>query len=577
MKFVEPKTFLVGVTGILDGLKEYLEYSGNEEFLETLLQAKQEGLSDGEILCSFYAKLCYKSLTLGKNANVKKIRDIEDNLIGCFDSGHGCYDEQTEVLTKDGWKFWEDVVESDLFATLDKDGEFEWQKASKLYKSEYNGDMIEYNSNHVDLLVTTNHNMLACKTTTKNGRKKEFSSYSLYKAKELNNCSHSLLKSCPYYDNTDLIKDYQLLGFAIGDGYINGNKIEFHLKKERKITYLKSIAVVEEKDNDKYIVNIPLCLEEVFKSIYNKNKEKVIPKTILDNNYILYSVYDGLINSDGCIQESGISYDTTSYELAGQIQLLCCLIGYSANISQAECYKNRKNSYGNKPIYRLSIVTRSNKPDFNKSLNDIYQKTNIINYKGNIYCCEVPNHTLYVRRNGKPVWCGNSVFEHCNLNFITTDCSRVFTHELVRHRVGTAFSQTSGRYVALTDIDFVTDPILKPVEEDIREIVEFIEKKAVEIREKLDVDNQDFTLKKKLTSAIRRIAPNGQANEIGFSMNIRSLRHILVLRTSPHAEWEIRLIFNQIGDIIESKWPLMLYGLNKVDTKDGLFSWDIIR
>ena len=66
MKYVEPKTFLVGVTGILSGLYEYLEYSGNEEFLEVINQAKLEGLSDGEILCSFYAKLCYKSLTLGK-------------------------------------------------------------------------------------------------------------------------------------------------------------------------------------------------------------------------------------------------------------------------------------------------------------------------------------------------------------------------------------------------------------------------------------------------------------------------------------------------------------------------------
>lgn len=253
MKFVEPKTFLVGVTGILDGLKEYLEYSSNHEFLDNITQAKEEGLSDGEILCSFYAKLCYKSLTLGQNANVTKIRDIESNLIGCFDSGHG------------------------------------------------------------------------------------------------------------------------------------------------------------------------------------------------------------------------------------------------------------------------------------------------------------------------------SVFEHCNLNFITTDCSRVFTHELVRHRVGTAYSQTSGRYVAMSDINFVTDPILAPVEDDIKEIVEFIEKKAIDIRLKLNVDGQDFATKKKLTSAIRRIAPNGQSNEIGWSMNIRSLRHVLQLRVSPHAEWEINKVFSDVFDIVKRKYPLMLYKLEKTQLDNGLF------
>ena len=30
-------------------------------------------------------------------------------------------------------------------------------------------------------------------------------------------------------------------------------------------------------------------------------------------------------------------------------------------------------------------------------------------YIGKVYCVEVPNHIIYVRRNGKPVWCGNSV------------------------------------------------------------------------------------------------------------------------------------------------------------------------
>jgi thymidylate synthase (FAD) len=170
-----------------------------------------------------------------------------------------------------------------------------------------------------------------------------------------------------------------------------------------------------------------------------------------------------------------------------------------------------------------------------------------------------------------------SVFEHCLLNFITTDCSRVFTHELVRHRVGTAFSQTSGRYVAIDSIDFIVDPLLVADPECDKAIQEHIvatENLAKLLRAKLIKDSDPFDKKKKVTSAIRRIAPNGQSNEIGFSLNIRTLRQTLTLRTSPHAEWEIRKVFGQIGDIVENKWPLMLYGLNKVDTKDGLFSWE---
>jgi len=255
MRFVEPKTFLIGVSGISEGLSDYLNYSGNTEFIKDIEEARSQGISEGEILCSFYAKLCYKSLSLGKNNNVTKIRDIKNNVIGCFDSGHG------------------------------------------------------------------------------------------------------------------------------------------------------------------------------------------------------------------------------------------------------------------------------------------------------------------------------SVFEHCNLNFITTDCSRVFTHELVRHRVGTAFSQTSGRYVSVDQLQFVADPMFD--DECLRLIDTYLsdsERLMENLRSKLIKDGDTFDKKKKVTSAIRRLAPNGQSNEIGYSLNIRSLRHTICLRTNPSAEWEIRLVFNQVADIIKSKWPLMLHGLTRTEV-DGLGVW----
>src|SRR5262245_24717498 len=40
-----------------------------------------------------------------------------------------------------------------------------------------------------------------------------------------------------------------------------------------------------------------------------------------------------------------------------------------------------------------------------------------------------------------------SVLEHANFTFVFHHVSRVFTHELVRHRAGSAFSQESLRYV----------------------------------------------------------------------------------------------------------------------------------
>src|SRR3982074_895794 len=40
-----------------------------------------------------------------------------------------------------------------------------------------------------------------------------------------------------------------------------------------------------------------------------------------------------------------------------------------------------------------------------------------------------------------------SVLEHANYSLAIRNCSRVFTHELVRHRAGSAFRHESPRYV----------------------------------------------------------------------------------------------------------------------------------
>lgn len=154
-----------------------------------------------------------------------------------------------------------------------------------------------------------------------------------------------------------------------------------------------------------------------------------------------------------------------------------------------------------------------------------------------------------------------SILEHIQFNFIINNCSRVFTHELVRHRVGTAFSQTSGRYCRLDAIDLVFDPILEPVREDVRDIQKYLELKYENMVEKLDLNaEKDFDRKKKLTSALRRIAPNGQANQMAFSLNLRTLRHTVMARTARHAEWEIRNIFVQMYRLIKVEYPLFFHG-----------------
>ena len=96
--FVKPEVFLLGFTTVdEDQLWKYLHYTDQEEFGKDIQEALDEGLDWGEILCSFYAKMCYASLTDKKNKNISKTRSISDNIKSVINSGHGSVFEHVSV------------------------------------------------------------------------------------------------------------------------------------------------------------------------------------------------------------------------------------------------------------------------------------------------------------------------------------------------------------------------------------------------------------------------------------------------------------------------------------------------
>ena len=150
-----------------------------------------------------------------------------------------------------------------------------------------------------------------------------------------------------------------------------------------------------------------------------------------------------------------------------------------------------------------------------------------------------------------------SVLEHANYSFALRNCSRVFTHELVRHRAGSAFSQESLRYVRLADVGFRVPPALEPIREQVLSIVEQLEEFQVVAAERLGIDEQGvpFHIKKEVTSALRRLAPLGLSTDIVWSANARTLRHVIEMRTAPGAEEELRLVFDQVAHIMQEEAP----------------------
>jgi thymidylate synthase (FAD) len=152
-----------------------------------------------------------------------------------------------------------------------------------------------------------------------------------------------------------------------------------------------------------------------------------------------------------------------------------------------------------------------------------------------------------------------SVLEHANYSFAIRNCSRVFTHELIRHRAGSAFSQESLRYVRLTDIGFRVPPALEPLRARVLGIVEQLEEFQRSAAEELGLDESGvpFHVKKEVTSALRRLAPIGLSTDIVWTANARTVRHVIEMRTAPGAEEELRLVFNEIGRIMQTEAPLL--------------------
>lgn len=166
-----------------------------------------------------------------------------------------------------------------------------------------------------------------------------------------------------------------------------------------------------------------------------------------------------------------------------------------------------------------------------------------------------------------------SVLEHAAVNFIFADVSRVVTHELVRHRAGTAVSQESLRFVRLDTLSAYVPLHIRESEsgmEIFARTFEELERIQQELARLYAIDDEtQFAVKKQLTSAFRRLAPIGVATTIGWSCNLRALRHVIEMRTDPHAEEEIRLLFGQVYRLAKDRYP-NLFADYEEEEVDGL-------
>lgn len=124
-----------------------------------------------------------------------------------------------------------------------------------------------------------------------------------------------------------------------------------------------------------------------------------------------------------------------------------------------------------------------------------------------------------------------SLVEHATASFYVAGISRACSHQLVRHRL-CSFSQRSQRYLAEDNAQFVVPPSIAAHPEAAAVYAAFLDeaRRAYARLRALGVRKEDA----------RFVLPNATTTELIISLNFREALHILRLRISPQAQWEIR-------------------------------------
>lgn len=347
----------------------------------------------------------------------KQLRKRGGGLFGS-DSQTGCYDDKTEVLTDSGWKKFEDLTMKDALYTLNEDGEIELHEPDTIFAYEYDGDMIHYKSKSLDLLVTPNHRMLGVRR--KSGKQyfvhaEDCKRITIPTTGEWKEERNGVADSVDHYiwlgdKKVPMAKWLLFLGIYISEGYSYANTEKYVYKVVIKQKHPEKTALVrmalkqlpihfsEKRDKNNITIftitnkELALTLAEL-----GKSSEKHIPNYVfLCNKSELYQLYRGLMLGDGSYTPAHgkTSYYTCSDRLKDDFERLLLLIGMHGDAS----WTQRDHS----GWWQITVRKRKIKSISKENVSKVH-------YKGKVYCAQVENHTLFVRRNNKSCWCGNSI------------------------------------------------------------------------------------------------------------------------------------------------------------------------
>ncbi|MHA2243425.1 MAG: DNA polymerase domain-containing protein [Candidatus Hodarchaeales archaeon] len=377
-----------------------------------------------------------------------------------------CLDEETEILTYEGWKNKEDIRENDQVLTLNVNTKrLEYNKVLKRHEYDYNGDMYHLDTDSIEQFITPNHRVLYFDRNRKKEVKTKMKwkgSISISEVKDMEKYWYAI----PYSGNwererrkkfefngisLDMDSFLAVYGIFLSDGGVssNGRAINIYQSKEPELTKIRKIIEYfcttngyKFTENEyrsgqgrKYTVlrisnkSLAQTFSRLLKEEPAKQQSRFIHRDLLMLNIEqLQILWNSLMLGDGSKgkykgKECYRSYGSVSKQLVDDVQELSIKLGIGAKLSKeirnpeafGRVYKNHVSYRVFHSYERRNVISKQSNP------------IHFHPYKGKVWCVSTKNGTIMIRRNGKVSITGNSLYPSIigtfNLSYETINCS----------------------------------------------------------------------------------------------------------------------------------------------------------
>jgi UDP-glucuronate decarboxylase len=332
-----------------------------------------------------------------------------------------CYDDATEILTEDGWVPFPELRTGARVATLTQGGQVEYHVPDEHIVQSYVGELLRFANSKFDFCVTPNHPMYVRSKTGKLRflRADEGRHWHAWRVmtgggfsgeeREWFDLGGPPRNAKVHVERIGMDDWLEFLGYYISEGCV-------HTRRRVRAVGGRDYEVADynvliAQENPQGRMKIASCLSRLgFKFFQSddhqfricsiqlaalleplgKSGDKYIPREFLKlsprQSRILF---DALMLGDGSRRGNAYAYYSKSKRLADDVQELALRCGFAASVVSHAVGRD---------LYRVNV-----RPAVEATLTEPER----VRYAGKVYCVNVRNHVICVRRNGRAAWCGN--------------------------------------------------------------------------------------------------------------------------------------------------------------------------